>query len=96
MRVVATDRVVEFIRSRGGALYVWADLAACPGCRLPFLSASTEPPAGPRRFARLGGGPFELYYDDGGLERPRQLVVELRGWRRDRLLVRSPDLWLPG
>lgn len=94
MRVIATEPAVRFIRERGGALYVWADVARCPGCSVPFLEASTEPPQGGRRFARLSGGDFELFYDSGGLERPGRLVIELRGWRTKRLLVRTPDFWI--
>lgn len=96
MRLVASEQAVGLIRERGGSLYVWADLARCLGCRIPFLSVSTEPPAEPRRFVRLSGGPFDLYYDDGGMERPRRLFIELAGWPRRRLVARSPDLWSAG
>jgi hypothetical protein len=97
MRVQATEEAVRFIRERGGELYVWADLVRSPGCcAVPFLTASTEPPPGGLPFTRFAGPGFDLYYHDGGLERPGRLVLELRGRRRPRILARTPDFWLEG
>ena len=94
MKVLAAADVVEFIRTHGGALYVWADLMPCCGRAVPFLTASTERPEGEREFARLSGGAFDLFYGDGGVERPGQLIVELAGWRKKHLSARTPDFWI--
>jgi hypothetical protein len=97
MRVQATEEAVRFIRERGGELYVWADLVRSPGCcAVPFLTAATERPADGVAFTRFAGPGFDLYYHDGGLERPGRLVLELRGRRRPRILARTPDFWLEG
>jgi hypothetical protein len=91
MRVLASPDAVEHVREHGHTLYVWADLMSCPGCSVPFLSASTDRPHEPREFTRFDGGEFELFYNDGNLEMPSQLIVDLSGWRKKRLTVRTPD-----
>jgi hypothetical protein len=94
MRIVATKDAVDFISGHGGELYVWPDLMNCPGCALPFLTASTEPPQERREFTRLSGDDFDLLYNDGDVERPGHLIVEISGWRRKRISVRTPDFWI--
>ncbi len=37
---------------------------------------------------------MDLFYNDGDVERPGQLIVELSGWRKKRLSVRTPDFWI--
>jgi hypothetical protein len=94
MKVLAATDAVEFITAQGGELFVWADLMQCCGRAVPFLTASTERPREEREFSRLSGQVFDLYYNDGGVERPGQLILELSGLRRKRLSVRTPDFWI--
>lgn len=94
MRGLASPDAVEYVREHGGSLYVWADLVNCPGCSVPFLSAFTDRPKRPSEFSRFHGEGFELLYSDGDVERPSQLIVELSGWRKRGLSVRTPDFWI--
>jgi hypothetical protein len=93
MRVLASPDAVEYVREHGGSLYVWADVN-CPGCSVPFLSASTDRPKQPSEFSRFPGEDFDLLYSDGDIERPCQLIVDVSGWRKERLAVRTPDFWI--
>ena len=84
MKVVATPEAVDFVRERGGSLFVWVDCLRCQGT-VNFLEASTDSPGTDQRFRRMAGGDFDLFLDPGGLDLPDTLGVELRGWRRKRL-----------
>ena len=94
MRVVTREGVVEFIRSQGGRLYVWADLMCCSGPKCTFFSSSLEPPAEQHEFRRFGGGGFDLYFSDEGLEAPIELRLELGGLRKKRISVYQGFSWV--
>lgn len=94
MRVVTRQGVVEFIRSHGGRLYVWADLMRCIGPKCTFFSSSLEPPADHHEFRRFGGGGFDLYFSAEGLEAPNELRLELGGLRRKRISVYEGFSWV--
>lgn len=94
MRVVTRQDVVEFIRAHGGRLYVWADLLRCTGPRCTFFSCSLEPPAEPHAFRRFGGGDFDLFFSDEGLEAPVELRLELGGWRNKRVSACEGFSWV--
>ena len=80
MEVVATPDLVDHVRSHGGALYV--DVRPSRGCAgVRLLDATTSPPPDRSGYLML------LVEDVAVLLRPatrlpRQLVLELRGWRR--------------
>lgn len=94
MRVVARQGVVDFIRSHGGTLYVWADLMRCTGPKCTFFHSSIEPPDEPHDFRRLGGGGFDLFFSDGGLEAPVELRLELAGVRKKHVSVYEGFSWV--
>ena len=85
---------VEFIRERGGSLYVWADLMRCTGPRCTFFTSSIEPPPEPHAFRRLAEGDFELFFSDEGLEPPAELRLELAGRRKKRIAVYEGYSWV--
>lgn len=85
---------VEFIRKHGGRLYVWADLMRCTGQRCTFFTTSIEPPTEPHEFRRFGGGDFELFFSDEGLEPPTELRLELAGRRRKHISVYEGLSWV--
>ena len=84
MRVLASPEAVDYVRERGGALFVWVDCLRCQGT-VNFLAASTESPGPDHRFRRLAGGDFDLFLDPAGLRVPNTIQLELTGWRRKQL-----------
>jgi len=79
----------------GGRLYVWADLLRCTGPKCTFLAASVDAPEDPHEFRRFGGGDFELFFSDEGLESPAALRLAVAGWRKKWINVRRVGS-LPG
>jgi hypothetical protein len=84
MKVFATAKVVELVRERGGALFVWADRTH-DAQQVTYLEASTESPGVERTFRRLEGDAFDLFMDIGGREPPSELHLEVAGWPRRRI-----------
>lgn len=97
MRVVASEKAREFIREKGGKLWVWLDPHRCGVGAFTYLEAHTQPPGTSREtkftrssrrahgFRTLDAGEFELHYDWGRLEPPEEIHVDLRGWVNKRL-----------
>jgi hypothetical protein len=94
VKVVARQDVVEFIRAHGGRLYVWADLMRCTGPKCTFFTASVGLPEEPHAFRRLGGGGFDLFFSDEGLEAPVELRLELAGRRKKRVSAYEGYSWV--
>ena len=72
MRIVADDRVVEEIRSCGGAVYVWPQKDCCSG--IFTLKASLLPPAGD--ISLIADEPLNVFAPPG-MRLPRELHLEL-------------------
>jgi len=83
MKITASGPAVEWIRDRGGRLFVWAGAHCCGGTR--FVESSTEAPGDLQVFHREQGPGFELFVRQAGGQIPEEIVVELRGRRRPRL-----------
>ena len=82
MKVVASPSATEFVRARGGRLYVWASSTVCCG-GTRFIEASSEPPVDADLFLREAGCDFELFVRPAGLYGvPDELHVDLGGIRR--------------
>jgi hypothetical protein len=86
VRVVASPEAVEFIRARGGRLWVWPRHPVRPG--LVTLEAATERPHGELAFvATPQESSFELFFDARGWGEPDFLEIDLRGRRRQRVVA---------
>ena len=83
MKVVASAEAADFVRERGGRLYVWASSERCCSGAHARLRASTEA-AEQRDFAVVPAPGFEVLFARMGRE-PEELHVELRGRRRKRV-----------
>jgi hypothetical protein len=84
VRVEASAEAVEFIRARGGTLWVWPRHAARPG--LVTVDTATDPPPGDLRFQAVAHeAGFRLLLDPRGWGDPEYLDIELRGRRRRRV-----------
>jgi hypothetical protein len=83
VKVVASAEAVDFVRKRGGRLYVWVTTDRCCRGAHARLRASTELEA-ERDFAPVPAEGFDLYFARMGRE-PKELHVDVRGRRRRRI-----------
>ena len=75
MEVIASRAAVEFVRERGGKLFVWSKTSRC--CRgMTFLEAATEPDDR-RAFRHVPADGIELYVDLPRL--PEELEIDVHG-----------------
>ena len=83
IRIVAPADVREFVRARGGRLYVWTVPHFSPRGTITLLeTATTRPGRRADGFARFTAGDFALYLDCGPRDWPKELVLELKRRRR--------------
>lgn len=97
MKVVTSEKAAEYIRERGGKLWVWLDPRRGLVGSYIWLEAHTEPPGTsrkssftrsskrPHRFKKLEAGGLEFHYDFGRLDAPEELHLDLRGRRNRRV-----------
>lgn len=84
MKVLANPEVVEFVRDRGGYLFVWIDRLASSR-NVTYVEASTQSPGADHEFRHLSGGGFELLIDAGGADLPDELHLDVKGWPTKRV-----------
>ena len=77
MQVKVSHEAAEFIRARGGKLFVWAGGACCGGTR--FIESSTREPADPERFTPVRESGVTVFVRGTHRELPREIEVTLRG-----------------
>jgi len=82
MQLVAPDSAVDFIRARGGRLYVWRQRNRCCGGAFSTLGAATEAPSKIefRQVDEIAG--FELYVPARLQRLPDELHLEARRFPR--------------
>lgn len=87
MDVVADEAAVEFVRRRGGQLFVWPIQINAPtgGAVVFALEASTESPGADREFVRFEGEAFRVLLDTSEHGAPEALHLAVTGWRRKRI-----------
>ena len=87
VRVVAAAEAVEFVRERGGRLFVWPLALEGPtgGAAVFALEASTESPGAEREFARFAGQGFDVLIDVTEHGAPEELHLAVKGWPRKRI-----------
>jgi hypothetical protein len=85
VRIEATSETVEYIRSRGGVLYVWAVTMEYGYHPIFVLEASVDSPGPDREFQRFEGEGIELLFDPGARELPESVHLDLSGVVRKRI-----------
>jgi len=85
VEVVISDEAREFVKSRGGALFVRARELKCCGGAMVVLDATTSTPRDALNYVAYPADEIELYYRGQPRGVPQQLVVELRGLVRRHL-----------
>jgi hypothetical protein len=88
MRVEASAEAVEFLRGRGGRLWVWA--ARPPVCcwgTPAYMHAATERPQGLTGFDAVSSAPegLEIWFRAKSGRLPDVLEIAIRGRRRPRV-----------
>ena len=87
MKIVASPEVIEFVRARGGRVFVWTmAMRYAHGFQNVFvLEASTESPGAEREFVRFEGRGIHVLYDPGAHGTPDEIHLAVVGRLRKRL-----------
>lgn len=86
MQVEVSDEAAEFVRLRGGRLWVWAAYPRhCCAATPPLMHAATQEPPGVTGFRSVPGAGLELSFRGLGDRQPDKLEIGLRGRRRPRV-----------
>jgi hypothetical protein len=86
VRVEVSAEAEEFVRGRGGQVWVWAahPRMCCMGTPA-YMHATTEPPPDPSGFSPWHAAGLDVWYRMPGGRRPDVLEIGLRGKRRPRV-----------
>jgi hypothetical protein len=94
MKIVTTSRATEYIRERGGEVWVWLnphrglvggyiDLEThCEPPRTSRRTKFTRASRRPHRFRELVADGITVHYDFGRMEPPDELHLDRKGWRK--------------
>jgi len=85
MRVTVTADAAEFIRTRGGQLFVWPAEHRSARLTLAVLEASVDPPPRALDFRRVEAGDLLLFLHPALTTLPEELLVVLRGRRHPHI-----------
>jgi len=87
VRVIATPEAVEFVRERGGCVFVWPLRMEGPtgGAVIFALEASTDSPGVAHGFVRFFGEGFDVMIDATDHGVPEELHLAVAGWRLKRV-----------
>jgi len=85
VRIEATPEVVEYVRSRGGVLYVWTVTMEYGYHPVFVLEASIDAPGPFGDFQRFEGEGIELLLDCGGRDFPESVHLDLSGMVHKRI-----------
>jgi hypothetical protein len=86
VRVVADPAAIEFIRQRGGMVFI-RPYRAWWCAPITDLEATTEPPPGALDYRREGTGEFLLFFHPSIRRRPKELHVAVRGRRHPHVQI---------
>jgi hypothetical protein len=85
MRVTVTAEAAQFIRTRGGQLFVWPTEHRSARLTLAVLQASVDPPPRTLDFRRVEAGDFLLFLHPALQRLPDELLVVLRSRRHPHI-----------
>jgi hypothetical protein len=86
VRVEASREAIEFVRARGGRLWVWAarPRVCCLGTPA-YMQAATLEPSGLSGFCPVQAAGIEVFFRAPAGRSPEVLEIGLRGRRRPRV-----------
>jgi hypothetical protein len=84
--VEISPEAADFVRGRGGTLWVWAAHArmCCSGAPA-WMRAATAPPRGLSGFSPVAADGLQVWFRGVGCRMPDVLEIGLRGTRRPRV-----------
>jgi hypothetical protein len=85
VRIEATPDAVDYVRSRGGVLYVWTVTMEYGYHPVFVLEAAVDSPGPEREFQRFEGEGIELLLDCGERELPDSVHLDVSGVLRKRI-----------
>jgi len=86
VRVEVSSEAGEFVRARGGRLWVWsARPRVCCWGTPAIMRAATEPPPRLSGFAPVAAAPLEIWFRAPAGRHPDVLEIGLAGRRRARV-----------
>jgi hypothetical protein len=86
VRVEVSSEAADFVRARGGRLWVWAATPRlCCWGTPAMMHAATEPPPDLTGFAPAASDSLDIWFRAPGGRRPDVLEIGLRGRRRARV-----------
>jgi hypothetical protein len=83
--IVASRDAVDFVRSQGGALFVWTVTMEYGYHPVFVVEAAVESPGPDRDFLRFEGQGIELFLDAGAHDPPESLHLDVTGVLRKRI-----------
>jgi hypothetical protein len=82
--VVVSTEAKEYVSTRGGVLFVRSSHPRCCGGGLTLVESTTVAPSDASDFLFVGSDGIEVKYRCGAVDRPHEIVIELRGMVRRR------------
>lgn len=87
MQVVVSEPARDYVNARGGVAYVRAHLHHCCSGSLTLLDVWTKPPEDVGGFVSTDCDGIQVEFYGGFSGQPHELVIELRGLLRQRLVA---------
>lgn len=87
MEVIVSDPATECVNAHDGAVYVRAHTHRCCSGSLTMLDVWTKPPKGIHKFVSAPSEGIDVKFAAGFSGQPDQLLIELRGVFRQRLVA---------
>ncbi len=87
MQVVISDSAKEYVQAHGGVAYVRTHSHHCCSGTLTLLDVWTKPPKDVEGFDATDCEGVEVQFLSGVGGRPEELVIELRGRKRQHLVA---------
>jgi hypothetical protein len=85
--VIISDPAKEYVRERGGTVYVSAHAHTCCSGSMTLLDVKTTPPKDASNFVSAEAPDIDVMFRDGNGGRPQKLAIEMRGMLRPHLVA---------
>jgi hypothetical protein len=87
MDVVVSDTAKDFVRARGGTVYVKAHPHTCCSGTMTLLDVKTTAPKDAASYVTTVASDINVMFRGGPGNQPHELMIELRGVLRQHLVA---------